>query len=151
MTSDEWVHTSAAQQIRFGAGAAADVGRVVRDLGGRRILLITTSGRLDSADGRGLVQTLGSALVSTYAGARAHVPTSAVEEALRQSRRDGVDTVVSFGGGSCADLGKAVCYLHRAGAGHAGVVAPRPARVAARLGAHDLFRRGADPVLRDDR
>ena len=111
MTSPEWVHTSAAQQIRFGAGAAADAGRVVRDLGGRRVLLVTTAGRLDSDDGRGLVQTLGSALVSTYSGVRSHVPTDAVEEALRQSRRDGVDTVVSFGGGSCADLGKAVCYF----------------------------------------
>jgi alcohol dehydrogenase class IV len=111
MTAPEWVHTSAAQQIRFGAGAAREIGRVVRDLGGRRVLLVTTAGRLETDDGRRIVQALGSALISTYAGVRSHVPTDVVEESLRQSRRDGVDTVVSFGGGSCADLGKAVCYF----------------------------------------
>jgi maleylacetate reductase len=111
VTSTTWDHAAAAQQIRFGTGRAAETARVVRDLGGRRVLLVTSSGRLDADDGRRLVQTLGSALVSTYAGARPHVPTDTVQEALRQGRRDGVDTVVSFGGGSCADLGKAVCYF----------------------------------------
>ena len=30
---------------------------------------------------------------------------------MRQARRDGVDGVVSFGGGSCADTAKAVCFF----------------------------------------
>ena len=111
MTSLEWTHTSAAQQIRFGWGRVADVGKLVHEIGARRVLLVTTAGRLDSDDGHRIVKALGRALVSTYAGARSHVPTRVVEEAMRQSRRDGVDSVVSFGGGSCADLGKAVCYF----------------------------------------
>ena len=111
MTSPEWTHTSAAQQIRFGRGRVAEVGKLVHEIGGRRVLLVTTAGRLDSDDGHRIVKALGRALVSTYAGARSHVPTGVVEEAMRQSRRDGVDSVVSFGGGSCADLGKAVCYF----------------------------------------
>jgi maleylacetate reductase len=37
-----------------------------------------------------------------------------------QSRRDAIDLVVSFGGGSCADLGKAVCYFLEQEAGMPG-------------------------------
>jgi len=111
VTSPQWTHTSVAQQIRFGWGLVAEVGKLVHEIGGRRVLLVTTERRLESVDGQHIVEALGRALVSTYASARSHVPTAVVEEAMRQSRRDGVDTVVSFGGGSCADLGKAVCYF----------------------------------------
>jgi alcohol dehydrogenase class IV len=34
-----------------------------------------------------------------------------VQEALREAHAEGIDGVVSFGGGSCADLGKAVCFF----------------------------------------
>ena len=37
-----WTHTGFAQQIRFGSGAVGEVARVVRELGGRRVLLVTT-------------------------------------------------------------------------------------------------------------
>src|SRR6476661_4908606 len=53
----------------------------------------------------------GRSLASTFAGAQSHVPAPTVQEATRQARRDAVDAVVSFGGGSCADLGKAVCWF----------------------------------------
>jgi alcohol dehydrogenase class IV len=111
VTAGAWRHTATAQQVRFGWGVAAEVGGIVRDIGVRRVLLVTSAGRLDADAGQRLVRSLGRALASTYAGARPHVPTGAVEEAMRQARRDGVDAVVSFGGGSCADLGKAVCYF----------------------------------------
>src|SRR5438105_2309875 len=39
---------------------------------------------------------------------------------MQQTRRDGVDAVVSFGGGSCADLAKAVCYFTEREAGTPG-------------------------------
>jgi alcohol dehydrogenase class IV len=58
-----------------------------------------------------LVKALGRALVSVFDGVRPHVPTTAVQAAVRQAQADDVDAVVSFGGGSCADLGKAVCFF----------------------------------------
>jgi alcohol dehydrogenase class IV len=58
-----------------------------------------------------LVRTLGRSLVSTFDEVRSHVPTTAVEAAVRQARRDATDGVVSFGGGSSCDLGKAVCFF----------------------------------------
>lgn len=107
----EWEHTSFTQKIHFGTGAIDTVGTVLRDLGLRRVLLVTTEGRAASPAGERLVRSAGRAIESTFAGVRSHVPTTTVQDALRQARRDGIDGVVSFGGGSCMDLGKAVCFF----------------------------------------
>jgi maleylacetate reductase len=58
------------------------------------------------------------------------VPTTAVQAAVAQAQADGIDAVVSFGGGSCADLGKAVCFFMEQQAGIPGATyADRPAVV----------------------
>ena len=106
-----WTHTAVAQRVFFGAGVVQRLAEVCSKTGARRWLLVTTAGRLDSDEGERVVGLLGRALVSTFAEVRSHVPTGAVEAAVLQARRDGIDGVVSFGGGSCADLGKAVCYF----------------------------------------
>jgi len=118
--SDHWRHTGYAQQIVFGRAVVDHLREVVRDLGARRAMLVTTEGRLGTAEGRRVVAALGSFLTSTFAGVRSHVPTTAVQAAMQQARRDGIDSVVSFGGGSCADLGKAVCYFTEQEAGTPG-------------------------------
>jgi len=115
-----WTHTGFAQQIRFGSGLVDEVAALVREAGGRRILLVTTEGRLASPDGERLVKVLGRELTSTFAGVQSHVPAPAVQAAMQQTRRDGIDAVVSFGGGSCADLAKAVCYFTEREAGTPG-------------------------------
>ena len=111
MAPPTWTHTGYAQRLVFGAGAASRLPEVLRATGARRWLLVTTAGRLASEDGIRLVRTLGRAVVSTFDEVRSHVPTTAVEAAVRQARRDAIDGVVSFGGGSCCDLGKAVCFF----------------------------------------
>lgn len=105
-----WVHTGYAQRIVFGAGGLAQAAEVVEESGGGRIMLVTTEGRAGSEDGRRLVGILGGALAATFTGVRPHVPTSAVEAALELAQSAEVDGIVSFGGGSCADLAKAVCH-----------------------------------------
>lgn len=107
----DWTHTGYTQQIVFGAGATKGLPALLRTIGIRRALLVTTAGRLASEDGARLVRTLGSDVASTFAEVEAHVPTPTVQRAHRQARSDGVDGIVSFGGGSCADLGKAVNYF----------------------------------------
>ncbi len=111
MAPPAWIHTGFAQRIVFGTGAVGRVPEVLRATGARRWLLVTTAGRLASDDGSRLVRTLGRSLVSTFDEVRSHVPTTAVEAAVRQARRDAIDGVVSFGGGSSCDLGKAVCFF----------------------------------------
>jgi len=117
---DAWTHTATAQRLQFGAGGVDRVGELVRELGARRVLLVTSPGRQASEDGERVVRALGRLLAGTYAEARPHVPTSSVQGALLQARRDGVDGLVSFGGGSCADLAKAVAFFVEQEAGTPG-------------------------------
>src|SRR3954447_22305510 len=128
MRNTTWTHTGYAQRIHFGDGAVGKVADIVKELGGRRAFLVTTTGRLESEDGQQIVRRLGRNLASTFDGVRSHVPTTAVQAAVRQAQADGVDGVVSFGGGSCADLGKAVCFFVEQQAGTPGAsYADRPA------------------------
>lgn len=112
-----WTHTGYAQRIDFGPGAVSKVTDVLRELGGRRVLLVSTQGRLESEAGETLVKRLGRTLAATYADARPMVPTACVQAALGIARDRDIDTLVSFGGGSCIDLGKAVGFFveHEAG------------------------------------
>ena len=109
--SADWTHTGYAQQIVFGAGSVRRLPELLRAAGGRRVMLVTTAGRLASEDGDRVVRAVGSMLGSTFAEVESHVPTPAVQAAHRQARADGVDALVSFGGGSCADLAKAVAFF----------------------------------------
>lgn len=126
--AESWTHTGYAQRLVFGAGAVARLPELLAAVGARRVLLVTTAGRLASPDGRRVVDLLGRTLASTFAEVRSHVPVEVVRAATRQARRDGVDAVVSFGGGSCADLGKAVGFFTEQEAGTPGASwADRPA------------------------
>ena len=124
----DWTHTGYAQQIAFGAGAVRRLPELLRALGARRVLLVTTLGRATSDDGARVRKALGSALASEFAEVESHVPAPIAQRAVQQARRDAVDAVVSFGGGSCADLGKAVCFFTEQQAGTPGAsYADRPA------------------------
>lgn len=115
-----WTHTALAQQLVFGAGSLDRLPDLVKLLGARRALLVTTPGRAASADGARVERLLGRSLASTFAEVASHVPVPLVQQAVLQARRDGVDVVISFGGGSCADLGKAVCFFMEQEAGMPG-------------------------------
>jgi hypothetical protein len=95
-----WTHTGYAQQIVFGEGSLAQVGDVLKSIGVRRVLLVTTAGRAASDDGGRVVAALGRVLASTFGEVTSHAPTPMVQRAVMQARRDGVDGIVSFGGGS---------------------------------------------------
>ena len=125
-----WVHTGYAQQLHFGPGAVERLGDVLKGLGARRAMLITTAGRFQSDDGARVRHAMGRVLASSFAEALSHVPTNVVREAGLEARRDAIDAVVSFGGGSCADLAKAVCYFSEQESGTPGAsYADRPALV----------------------
>ena len=122
-----WTHTANAQQLLFGAGSVRQLRDLLRTLGLRRVLLITTAGRAASDDGDKVRKALGPALASELAEIESHVPAPVVQRAVQQARRDGIDGVVSFGGGSCADAGKAVCFFTEQQEGTPGVsFADRP-------------------------
>lgn len=109
--SAEWVHTGFAQRIHFGRGSLGLLPAVLREAGARRVMLVTTEGRAASEDGEAVIRSLGRSLAYTFTGVRSHLPTPVVREGVEAARAEDVDGVVSFGGGSCADAGKAVCFF----------------------------------------
>ena len=116
----QWTHTSLAQQLVFGSGSLDRLPDLVKVLGARKAFLVTTAGRLTSPDGERVTKLLSRSLASTFSEVESHVPVPLVQQAVLQARRDGIDAVVSFGGGSCADLGKAVCFFIEQEAGMPG-------------------------------
>lgn len=110
----ETVFTYGAPQLKFGWGAVDEVGYDVRQLGGRRVLLVTDAGVAASgASGRAADS------VTAYGGEvvlydRVHVePTDrSLEDAVDAARSAGpFDVVLAVGGGSSIDTGKAVALL----------------------------------------
>jgi maleylacetate reductase len=112
-----WTHTSLHQKIVLGDGALDGVGDLVKEAGCRRVVLVTTKGRLASAAGERLVRHLGRLVAATFDTTSSHVPTTQVREAVALAGAAGVDGIVSFGGGSCNDLGKAVSFFSEQAAG----------------------------------
>ncbi|MGY6502227.1 MAG: iron-containing alcohol dehydrogenase family protein [Acidimicrobiales bacterium] len=123
-----WVHTSPAQQVHVGAGAIGSMGEVLKALGIRRALLVTTEGRAASDGGRRVQKAIGRALADTLDTVVPHVPTTVVQEAAASARRVGADGLVSLGGGSAVDTAKAVGFVLEREAGTPGAgFADRPA------------------------
>ncbi len=113
-----WTHTSGAQKLVLGAGALDQLPDLVKEAGGRRVLLVTTRRRLASDAGERLVRALGRALSATFDEVTSHVPVPVVQRAVQVARDEDVDSIVSFGGGSCNDLGKAVSFFIEQATGH---------------------------------
>ena len=124
-----WIHTGYTQRIHFGVGVMDQAGEVCDELRLTRLLVVTTAGRRASPEGGRLLEVLGPRVAGVFDGVRSHVPTSVVDAAAAAAQAAGVDGVVSFGGGSCADLGKAVCWRAEQAdeAGTARTYAERPA------------------------
>ena len=117
-TPSSWSHVSSAQQLVLGAGAVEQVPQLVKEAGGRRVLLVTTKRRLASDIGILLSRSLGRVLAATFDQVISHVPVPLVQAAVRLARDEKVDAIVSFGGGSCNDLGKAVSFFVEQATGH---------------------------------
>ena len=111
MTSGSWTHIGYAQEIRFGRGRVAEAPQLLDALRAERVLLVTTRRGSLSAAGRKLAGSLGGRLAAVFDDARPHVPSGVAKRAFEQARAERIDAIVSLGGGSCADLGKAVCHF----------------------------------------
>jgi maleylacetate reductase len=111
MTERAWSQTSVAQEVRFGAGVAAELPAVLRGLGLRRVLLVTSAGRQASEGGDRIARALGRARLSTAASVEPHLPADTVRDLLAEAQSLGVDGLVTLGGGSVIDAGKAVSFF----------------------------------------
>lgn len=115
MSPGGWTHTSYLQRLEFGSGAVEQLASLADRAGAHRVVLLTTAGRLASPEAQRVREALGPRLVDVFAGVVSHVPAPVVDAAVAAVRAASADAVVSFGGGSCADAGKAVCHALEAG------------------------------------
>jgi alcohol dehydrogenase class IV len=130
VSAQAWSQDDVAQRVRFGSGTLGDLGVMLRELGLRRVVLITSAGRAASDDGRRLAGLAGRALASTFAGVEPHLPVEAVRSAQEAVQLEGADGIVTFGGGAVIDCGKAVAFFTEQQAGVPGrSVLDRPALV----------------------
>jgi alcohol dehydrogenase class IV len=95
-------------RILFGRGAVAQLGDVVGRVGGHRALVICGS-TVANTDMLGKVKAgLGDRLAAVFPDVKSHTPIEMVDRCLGVFRESGADTLVTVGGGSAIDAGKAV-------------------------------------------
>jgi len=95
-------------RIVFGRGAVAQLGAVVRRVGGSRALVIcgSTVARTEMLDK--VKVGLGDRLAAVFAEVKSHTPVEMVERGLAIFLESKADTLVTVGGGSAIDAGKAI-------------------------------------------
>ena len=103
--------------IVFAPGASARIPGIVAETGARRVLLVTDAGVRGAGLTRGAEAELAAAgiALSVFDRVVADPPAAVVEAAAAQARAEGVDLVLSIGGGSALDTAKLVAYLTRSG------------------------------------
>jgi maleylacetate reductase len=106
----EWAHTGYAQQIVFGAGKLSRLPQLLQAVGVRRVMMVASLARSVSDEGNEIKRLLSGALVSTFDSVALHVPAPIVQFGVEQARREGIDGIVSFGGGAAMDTGKAIAF-----------------------------------------
>ena len=100
-------------RLIYGSGRLAEVGRLVEELAGTRVLLVTSpsvrrTGLADRVGGH-----LGRRLAAEFDDVRPHSPIEVVEAARQAATRAAADVVLSVGGGSAVDTAKGVVHLVR--------------------------------------
>lgn len=99
----------ATERVVYGEGAVQHLTAECDRLGGRRVLLISTPSLSGSEAELQLSELLGERCVGTSHDCTQHVPLESVTRLIASTRELEPEIVVTFGGGSVIDAGKALC------------------------------------------
>jgi len=108
-----WFDFHPLTRVVFGPGALAKLGGVVRDLGGRRVLLVTDPGLKAAGHplrARNYLAEAG-AEVFLFDAVEENPTTKHVAHCLEFAKRHAIDFIVAVGGGSSMDCAKGVNFL----------------------------------------
>jgi alcohol dehydrogenase len=100
-------------RVIFEAGALARLGEVVRELGGRRVLLVTDPGLETAGHPQRAEKSIRAAglEVFTFDGVKENPTEREVEAGVVFARGHGVNSIVAVGGGSSMDCAKGINFL----------------------------------------
>jgi len=94
-------------RVIYGSDSVGQLAGEVRRLEGRKALLITTPEIAATEIIKWTKRALGELCVGTFTGVIPHVPRTMVIAAAEAARKAGADLLVTLGGGSCTDTGRA--------------------------------------------
>jgi alcohol dehydrogenase len=96
-----------------GAGTIARLGEVVRELGGKHVLLVTDPGLEEAGHPQRAMTFLRDAglQISVFDDVKENPTTGQVEVGVRFARERGIDFIVAVGGGSSMDAAKGINFL----------------------------------------
>jgi alcohol dehydrogenase len=100
-------------RVVFGAGFAARLGELVREHGGRRVLLVTDPGLEEAGHPQRALASLRAAGLTAFVfdAVEVNPTTRHVEAGLKVARTHGIDFLVAVGGGSSMDCAKGINFL----------------------------------------
>lgn len=100
-------------RIVFGPGTISRLGELTRELGGRRVLLVTDPGLEQAGHPQRAVRSLEEAglSVTVFDHVEENPTTLHVEAGLAAARRATIDFLVAVGGGSAMDVAKGINFL----------------------------------------
>lgn len=100
-------------RVVFGAGTLSRLGELVRELGGRHILLVTDPGLEAAGHPQRALASLKDASVQVFVfdGVEENPTTRHVDIGLKFARKHDIDLIVAVGGGSSMDCAKGVNFL----------------------------------------
>jgi alcohol dehydrogenase len=100
-------------RVVFEAGALNRLGELARELGGKRVLLVTDPGLEAAGHPQRALLSLREARLETYLfdGVEENPTTKHVQAGVEVARRHQVDLIVAVGGGSAMDCAKGINFL----------------------------------------
>lgn len=102
----EFVYSSPAYRVVFGAGSLRHLVREIDQLGARRALVLSTPQQRDSAER--VAALIGERCAGIFDQAVMHVPIETARQARELARQLNADCAIAIGGGSTTGLGKAI-------------------------------------------
>ena len=100
-------------RVVFGPGSISRLAELVKEVGGRRVFLVTDKGLANAGHEKHALQILESAQlpVTVFDEVHPNPTTRDVDAALDVARRADIDVIVGLGGGSSMDCAKGVNFL----------------------------------------
>src|SRR5438067_3402887 len=100
-------------RIIFGEGAVDRAGELARELGAKKVLLVTDRGLVAAGHAQHVRRNLEAAglHVTIFDHAAENPTTACVDKCLKVAKSAGIDTIVGLGGGSAMDTAKGCNFL----------------------------------------